>query len=310
MQFYSHLDEIKPCFTGSLLTIGNFDGVHRGHRAILEKVTSKAKSMGLPSALLTFDPHPIQVLFPERQLRRLFSVKDLREQVEKLGIEALIIQPFDKTFAKLSADAFLRSKVLPPLHPRELVVGHDFNFGADRSGTLEFLSSWCTQKKIDLTVQSPVEVNGERVSSRRIREMIAEGNVRRANLFLGRPFYVEGVVEKGAGRGRTLGIPTINVKLGAFVQPKIGVYVSEAIVGDKRYRSVSNLGLRPTFGPDFEVNLETHIFAFNGEIYGHNVRVELLHFLRDEKKFASVDDLRAQIQVDMQAAQHFQGTAS
>ncbi len=308
MQFYSRLDQIKPALKGSIGTIGNFDGVHKGHQAILDQVISKAKANGLPSILLTFDPHPVQVLFPERKLKRLFSVADLRSQVEQMGLDILVVHPFDKAFAKLSAEKFLDSKVSATLHPQELVVGHDFNFGAERTGTLDFLESWCERKKIALTVQSPVEVDGERVSSRRIRELIGEGNVQRAQLFLGRPYYLESVVEKGAGRGRTIGIPTINMKLRDFVQPRIGVYVSQTVVDGKRYRGVSNLGVAPTFHSDGEVKLETHIFSFNNEIYGQTVKVELLHFLRDEKKFASVDELRAQIQIDMQAAQHYQGT--
>lgn len=306
MQFYSSL-EPKSAASRSVLTIGNFDGVHLGHRAILQKVTAKAQAKGLPSALLTFDPHPIQVLFPESGLRRLFSIDDLHEQVEKIGLDILVVQKFDHDFAALTAGEFLESKVMPSLSPQELVVGHDFNFGAGRSGTLDFLRSWCTQRKIELTVQSPVQVDGERVSSRRIRELIGEGDVARAQLFLGRPFYLAGVVEKGAGRGRKLGIPTINIRLREFVQPRTGVYVSDTRIGGLHFRSVSNLGVSPTFGPDLEVKLETHIFDFDEIIYGQNVRVELLQFLRDEKKFSSVDELRRQIEVDMQAARNFKG---
>lgn len=307
MRFYSNLDQVKPVLSGSVLTIGNFDGVHRGHRAILEKVLSKAESRRQPSVLLTFDPHPVQILFPERRQRRLFSIQDLREQVERMGLDVLIVQKFDAAFAALSAENFLNAWIEPILHPEELVVGHDFNFGANRSGTLEFLNRWCAGRKIDVTVQSPVEVDGERASSRLIRELIVRGDVKRAQLFLGRPFYLEGVVEKGAGRGRTLGIPTINMRLKDLTEPRSGVYVSQTRVDAQVFRSVSNLGVSPTFGPDNEVKLETHIFGFNRNIYGHNVRVELLNFLRDEKKFASVDELRAQIERDMRAAETFRG---
>lgn len=307
MQFFSSLEpNLAP--SGSILTIGNFDGVHLGHQAILKKVIEKAKAEGVPSALLTFDPHPIQVLFPERKLRRLFSVQDLREQVEKLGLDILIVQNFDRDFAALTATQFLETKVLPALNPQELVVGHDFNFGANRTGTLDFLKDWCAKTNLSLQVQSPVEVDGERVSSRRIRELITAGEIARANLFLNRPFYLEGIVEKGAGRGRTIGIPTINIQPREFVQPRVGVYVSETLVAGLKFRSVSNLGVSPTFGPDLEIKLETHIFDFDENVYGQRVRVELLKYLRDEKKFASVDELKKQIAIDMQAARDFKGS--
>jgi len=307
MHFFRSLEpDLTP--SGSVLTIGNFDGVHLGHRAILQKVVEKAKAKGLPSVLLTFEPHPIQVLFPERKLRRLFSVEDLRVQVEKLGLDTLIVQNFDQDFAALTATEFLEKKVMPALKPQELVVGHDFNFGANRSGTLDFLTDWCAKTKLSLLVQSPIEVDGERVSSRRIRELITAGDVSRARVFLNRPFYLEGVVEKGAGRGRTIGIPTINIQPREFVQPRVGVYVSETEIGGLKFRSVSNLGVSPTFGPDLEIKLETHIFDFDENVYGQSVRVELLQYLRDEKKFASVDELKAQIAIDMQKARDFKGS--
>lgn len=310
MRFYPGLEQIQPPLKGSILTIGNFDGVHSGHRAILRQVIARAKSTQMPAVLMTFDPHPIQFLFPERGLHRLFSVKDLREQVEQMGLDVLIVQPFDAAFASLSAQQFLDEKVVPYMRPQQMVVGHDFNFGANRSGTLDFLRSWCEQRKMQLAVHEPVEVDGERVSSRRIRELITEGNVEKAGRFLARAFYLEGMVEKGAGRGRGIGVPTVNLRLRDLVRPRLGVYVSETSVGKQKYRSVSNLGVSPTFGDNSEVRLETHIFGFNSEIYGQNIRVELLSFLRDEKKFSSVDELKQQIQTDMQTALAFQKVTS
>lgn len=306
MQFNSSLEPVLAP-SGSILTIGNFDGVHLGHRAIVKQVIEKARAKGVPSALLTFDPHPIQVLFPERKFRRLFSVQDLREQVEKLGLDILVVQKFDPEFAALTAEDFLEKKVLPALKPHELVVGHDFNFGANRSGTLDFLNDWCLKAQLSLQVQAPIAIDGERVSSRRIRDLITAGEVAQAMRFLGRPFYLEGMVEKGAGRGRTIGVPTINVRPGEFVQPRVGVYVSETEIGGLKFRSVSNLGVSPTFGPDLEIKLETHIFDFDENVYGQKVRVELLDYLRDEKKFSSVEDLKQQIANDMQTARGFKG---
>jgi riboflavin kinase/FMN adenylyltransferase len=306
MRFYHGLEQIQPTLRGAVVTIGNFDGVHKGHRAILQQVMERARLARLPAVLLTFDPHPIQVLFPERGLQRLFSVADLKEQANQIGLDILIVQPFDATFANLTAGQFLDKKIMPFLQPKELVVGHDFNFGANRSGTLEFLEGWCKAKQIQLTIRAPVEVDGERVSSRRIRELIGAGAVMKAERCLGRPFYLEGIVEKGDGRGRGIGVPTVNLRLHDLVRPKTGVYVTETTIRNQKFRSVSNLGFRPTFGTSGEVKLETHIFGFNSEIYGENIRVAFLEFLRDEKKFALLNDLKQQIQQDMQMAQQFQ----
>ncbi len=302
MQVYRGLEQIKDKLAASVLTMGNFDGVHRGHKTILNRVRERAAESALESVLLTFEPHPVQVLFPERRLKRLFPLRDLESQVEKAGLQTLVIEPFTRALAAYSAGHFLDEKVLQGLHPKEIIVGHDFSFGANRGGTIDFLRTWCQSHKIKLGVQEPVEIRGERVSSRRIRELVSSGDMELAASFLGRHFYLEGQVETGAGRGRVLGVPTVNMRLSEYVVPRPGVYVTNTVVGFDTFRSVSNLGTSPTFETDGEMKLETHLLDFSRDLYGQTIEVHFLKFLREEKKFASVDALAKQIWADIASA--------
>jgi riboflavin kinase / FMN adenylyltransferase len=291
--------------TGSVLTLGNFDGVHRGHQSLISDVVSRAKLRGIPSVLMTFEPHPVQLLFPERRLKRLFPVEDLREQAEKFGLDVLVIEPFTQALAALTAEKFLVEILVPSFQPKEMVVGHDFNFGANRSGDIPFLEKWSLDQSIQLAVHAPFEIDGERVSSQQIRTFVAEGEMKAAARFLGRNFYLESIVEKGAGRGRQIQVPTINMRLQDFVLPKPGVYVTRVKLADRTLRAVSNLGVSPTFGTDGELKLETHILNFNEDLYGKKVRVEFLEFLRPEKKFSGIAELTTQIRADIEIARTF-----
>lgn len=305
MRVYQGLKVVRPVIGDCAVTIGNFDGVHLGHRAIVRDLVDQASDLRLPSVLVTFDPHPTQILFPERHLQRLFSLEDMQSQLASLGLDKLIVEPFTHELGTLSGARFLEERMLPSLQPRLFIVGHDFAFGAGRGGTLDFLKEWSAKRGIGVRIQPPVELEGERVSSRRIREMVSEGHMQVASRLLGRPFYVEGLVTKGAGRGKTIGIPTMNVKIEHRVTPKNGVYVTKTKIGSATYRSVSNFGVNPTFGPGSPASLETHVFDFSGDVYGQLIQVHFLTHLRNERKFSSVDELKAQISEDMRQAREF-----
>ena len=288
--------------SASVTTVGNFDGIHSGHRRLVDQVVRQARSQNIMSVVFTFNPHPVQVLYPERRLTRLFDLEDQREQLESLGVDVLIVEPFSQSFSRLQADAFLKRWILDPLKTQTLVVGHDFTFGADRQGTIDFLQRYCREKDIVLQIVPAVSLEGDLVSSSRIREALKNGDVDIIQRLLGRPFYLRGTVATGEGRGRGIGIPTANLQTHAETWPPLGVYATFATVGGVRRASVTNIGLSPTF--DRRENLvqpriETHIFDFDQNIYQQALKVEFVKKLRDEKRFSSVEDLKSQIQQDI-----------
>lgn len=305
MRIYRGLSQIRPGLGDVALTIGNYDGVHVGHRAIVDRLVSEGQTRRISTVLLTFDPHPVNVLRPERRVQRLFPIRDMEERLGQAGVDFFVVEAFTAALSHLSASQFLNERLLPAMNPRLFAVGHDFAFGAGRGGNLDFLKSWCEARGTDLFVQKPIELDGRRVSSRSIRDALTAGEVESAKKLLGRAFYLDGVVEKGAGRGKTISVPTMNLRVQDRFAPKIGVYVTRTTIEEKSQRSVSNLGVNPTFSADGEVKLETHVFDFSGDVYGKNIRVEFLHRIRDEKKFASVDELKTQIAADMKTARGY-----
>lgn len=299
--------ELSDLGLGTVLTIGNFDGIHLGHQALIEQTVSLAKKYSLKSVVMSFRPHPIKVLFPEKELKRLFSYRDQEEVLEGMEVDFFVQQAFSRKLSELSAERFLSELIVKPLNPKAIVVGYDFAFGANREGSIGYLEKYCAQNQIELVVQSPIRVHGEVVSSSLLRKLIHEGRMDFASQCLGRSFYLEGVVEKGAGRGRQIGFPTANVFTKAESFPKVGVYVSLTSVGGITYPSITNVGKNPTFEEETRrpVQVETHILNFDADIYGDSITVEFLDFLRPEKKFGSVDDLIQQIQVDVKQARDF-----
>lgn len=307
MQVFQGIQDLKSkggAFAASVVTIGNFDGVHLGHRHLLKTVTQEAGFLGVPSVVYTFHPHPVKVLHPERGPQRLFDLKDQQDQMNEAGIHTLIVENFTREFAQVSAREFLEEFLLKPLAPKTLVVGHDFSFGADREGNLHTLEQYCRTHNIKLIVIPPFQFDGAVVSSSRIRALLKQGDIESAERLLGRRYYLRGPVEKGFQRGRTIGVPTANVHPDVEFLPRLGVYVTLTGWGGKLLPSITNIGINPTFteGKKKPVKVETHIFDFNAEIYGAEVQVHLLHFLRDEKKFSGLEELKDQIQKDFSAA--------
>lgn len=308
MQIIPGIQSLDVPLMGSILTIGNFDGVHRGHRALLERVVREAKARRVPAVVMTFDPHPIKVLHPDRQMKRLFSFDDQRKQLEALGITHLVVEPFSREFSQVKALDFVERWVLKPFSPSKVIIGYDFNFGANRSGSIELMKMQGELNDFDVEVVPPLkDKDGKIISSTLIREVLIEGEVKKAHAYLGRYFYVEGLVERGAGRGRTIGVPTANLQVHAETLPKIGVYaVLVELQTDPRgpvrfLKGVCNIGRNPTFNfEDAPVSVECHIFEFSEDIYGTPMKIDFIERLRDEMKFSSPAELVTQIKTDIQ----------
>jgi riboflavin kinase/FMN adenylyltransferase len=305
MELLNDVEDFPKNISRSAVSIGNFDGLHLGHQALLQKL--KEVSGGdpkIPKVVMTFSPHPMQVLQPERKMKLLFSHEDQIRMLREAGIDYLIVQAFSRSFSELSAEQFVVSKIFKPLRPAHVVVGYDFAFGANKQGTIEFLKQKGTELCFSVDVIAPVQFQEQIVSSSRIRQLIDEGNILLANQMLGRNFYIEGIVEKGAQRGRQIGIPTANVMCLTATTPRAGVYAGYAhLKGEAKFNAVMNIGTNPTFSESSLQTIEVHILNFNRDIYGRELKIEFVKKLRDEKKFAGVGELVAQIKIDIQAAQ-------
>ncbi len=286
------------------LTIGNFDGVHAGHQKLVSKVLEFSKSMGLPSMVMTFNPHPVQVLYPERELKRLFPFEDQVEQLEKLGVDYLLIEPFSRSFSEQSPMQFLEEWLIPRLHPKALVVGYDFSFGSEKKGNTDFLKKHSNDFGYQLEVVHPHKVKDILVSSSKIRNLLFDGDTELVCSLLGRPFYVEGIVVHGEGRGRTINVPTANVESAWTLVPQMGVYSVVADISGKRVKGVCNIGTKPTFHIPGKMNstIEVHLFDFDSDIYGKRIRVHFYKKIRNEKKFEGIDQLVRQIGKDIEVA--------
>lgn len=295
----------------TVLTIGNFDGVHVGHRELVRRAVAKARSLGVPSVVFTFEPHPITVLRPELKLKRLFDADDRREQLEKLGIDILVVEPFSRSFSQLTPEKFLIDNVIRPFQPRAVVVGYDFSFGANRTGGIDFLLAHAKSPAVpfDVEVVPPITIDVDSqatiVSSTRIRQALSAGRADEARLLLGRPYVLRGIVKKGAGRGRSISIPTANID--PTVEPGIrtGVYAAFATVRGRQREALVNIGTNPTFeGSDASaLHIEAHLPLYDGtnegDLYGEKIELRLISRLRDEKKFGGVSELVAQIRADI-----------
>lgn len=283
------------------IALGNFDGLHLGHQALFQRVLDLSRSESLSPVAFTFDPHPVQVLDPEKNHQNLFTRLDLEEHLQELGLGNLVLEPFTRQFSRLTGEEFLRGWVAP-LNPRHVVVGPDFSFGRDRVGTQQDLARVGDELGFQTHVVSAVEVDGRPVSSTWIRQVVLTGDLNLATRLLGRPFSVSGTVVSGAGRGRTLQIPTANVHPQGTLLPPRGVYATCAWWKGVGYTAVTNVGVAPTFNVDGQVKLETHILDQNLNMGGSRLQVEFISYLRGEKKFTGPEELVRQIRLDIEAA--------
>ena len=289
----------------TVLTLGVFDGLHLGHQLIMRTVVERAKATDAVPTVITFDPHPRAVLHPESAPPLLQTLDQKVEGFGALGIEQTIVIRFDEEFSSIRAEHFLADVVKDRLHAKEVYLGRGFAFGHDREGNIELLRRVSQELGFFADEVPEVRFRNQRVSSSKVRQLLAEGKVNIARGLLGRPYGVEGRVEKGAERGRTLGFPTANLHPKNRVIPRNGVYVTGTLIDGKWRRSVTNVGLRPTFDADTEPSVETFVIDWAGDLYGDVLRVRFLHRLRAERKFASVVELKTQIERDVNRAQSY-----
>ncbi len=305
MFIFNNYINLPESVRGGSIAVGNFDGVHLGHCAVIGEAGRIAKDQSIPWAVLSFEPHPRSLFSPTGEQFRLTPYRSKVRHIEELGVENLIVMKFDKKFASLSAEDFVLRVLVEGLGARHVVSGYDFVFGNKRAGNCELLLQKGKEQGFDFTCVSAVD-NGEVVySSTGIRNHLRTGNPLAATQLLGRPYQIEGKVEHGDERGRTIGFPTANIFLGEHLRPARGVYAIRAGI-DKGAEThwldgIANYGSRPTFDKKDTI-LEAHLFDFDGELYGDYLRVALIDFLREEKKFDGLDQLKAQIIIDCKKA--------
>lgn len=294
----------------TVLTLGVFDGLHLGHQLIMRTVVDRARAIGAVPTVITFDPHPRAVLHPESAPPLLQTFDQKIEALGVLGIEQTIVIRFTKQFAQVAAEDFLRDIVHERLQALEVYLGRGFAFGRDREGTIDLLTRTSEQLGFTAAEVSEVRLRGHRISSSRIRELLKQGRVNLVRGMLGRPYGVEGRVVRGKERGRTLGFPTANLAPKNRVIPLNGVYVTATLIEGTWRRSITNVGIRPTFETIEEPSVETFVINWSGDLYGDVVRVRFLHRLRDEKKFDSIEALKEQIAHDLYRANRYFGRGS
>jgi len=297
MQIVEGYGNVPPAARGAVLAIGNFDGVHRGHQALIAAAVKEARARGAPAGALIFEPHPRELFHPEEPHFHLTPMPQKLAVFEQLGLDLAVVLPFNRELASLSADDFIARVLVNGLRARHVVIGHDFFFGKGRSGTPETMREAAQRSGFGLTVVAPVAEEGEVFSSSAIRLRLAQGDVKVAAAMLGRWWRVGGWVVGGAKRGVGLGFPTANVPLPRGTALGHGIYAVRACVEGKRYDGAAYLGTRPTYDNGMPV-LEVFLFSFEGDLYGRDIEVEFIDFVRGDRKFASSEELVAQMQAD------------
>ena len=306
MAFRTFLDPaaLPDDLAGAAVAIGNFDGVHRGHLAVIEAAEALAK--GRPSIALTFEPHPRSVFRPDEKLFRLTPPAAKIRLLERAGLSAVVTLTFDRSFASTSAESFLEELVVARLRAHAIAVGYDFHFGKDRRGTPEFLVQHGRALGLDIAVVAPMIEDGAPVSSSAIRKALAKGDIATANRLLGHEWSVVGEVIHGEKRGRALGFPTANIRLDEACGLRHGIYAVRVRLDGKIHSGVASFGRRPTFD-DGAPLLETVLFNFDGDLYGHTIEVAFVAWIRAEERFASIDALVGRMREDEREARRILG---
>lgn len=307
MLILTDLAALPSAAQNTMLLIGNFDGLHLGHQALIAAARQAAKRAGCPLTLMTFAPHPRQFFKPDSLPQRLMNDAARNHKLEMLGIDYLIIHPFDETLARLSEKDFVEQILVKDLQINGLVVGENFRFGHQRHGDILRLQDYAKKFGFAMRVVPSMKTpDGMVYSSSRIREALKAGDIKLAEELLGRLWEIEGVVQHGDARARDLGFPTANIDLGGYQRPRYGVYAVKVLIDHHPVHSwlpaVANIGVRPTFGQEKREWLEVHIPHFDGDLYGKILHTQLLHFIRPEKRFANIQDLKAQMGADIDQA--------
>lgn len=304
MQLIRGLENLTQPLSGSALTLGNFDGIHLGHQALIAKTQCLAERDRVQSLVVTFEPQPKEFFAGRQVVPRLMRLREKYIALQRMNVDILLCLRFDKALAALSAEEFVRDILVAQLGMRAIVVGHDFRFGAKRQGDYQLLQSMASQYHFTTHVSEAVKKEQWVVSSTRVREALTQGKMEQVTQLLGRPYSLLGNVVYGHQRGRDLGFPTANIHLHREMVPLSGVFVVRAKLGNECFNGVANVGIRPTFNGS-RVVLEAHLFDFNCTIYGSHLEVMFLHQLRPEKRFSDFSDLVAAIKDDVQQAKQY-----
>lgn len=293
---------VPPHLAGGIVALGNFDGFHLGHQAVVWRAVARARAEGRPALVATFDPHPVRHFRPDAPPFRLTTLDQRQRLFAAAGVDAMVVFHFDGALARLSAERFIAERLHADLQVAGVVTGEDFTFGTAKRGDVRLLAERGTAHGFVAETVGPVTLDGEPVSSTRIRDALRHGDPRAAARLLTRPFAVEGVVQHGDKLGRTIGYPTANIDMGKYLRPAYGIYAVTGRLADGRVlKGAANLGIRPTFDPPKEL-LEPYFFDFAGDLYGQPIEVALIDYLRPEAKFDSLDALTAQMERDCNRA--------
>lgn len=304
MKVYYSLNEIKKV-RSPVVTIGTFDGVHQGHRQIINRLNKVKKEMDGESFIFTFNPHPRQVLFPEQKdLKLLTLTNEKLNLLEEAGVDHVLVYPFTKEFSRQSAYTYIKDILVDAIGVKKLIIGYDHRFGNNREGNIETLKKYSTEYHFLLEEIPAHEIDSINVSSSKIRKALEEGDIQTANTFLGYNYFISGKVIDGKKLGRTIGYPTANIFIEneAKLIPKIGVYAATVNIGGIFYKGMMNIGYNPTTDTDNKIKTELHIFNFDKNIYGCNLTLQIKARLRDEEKFDSIDALKKQLDADKEHA--------
>jgi riboflavin kinase/FMN adenylyltransferase len=283
---------------GGIVALGNFDGFHLGHQAVVGRAVARARAERRPALVATFDPHPVRFFKPDLPPFRLTTLDQRQRLFGAAGADAMLVFRFDAELAAVTAEEFVADRLVDRIGAGGVTTGEDFTFGKGRGGNVEVLKRLGSEHGLSVDAVAPVMEDGEAVSSSRIREALQAGDCETAARLLTRPFAIEGVVEHGDKRGRTIGYPTANIALGKYLRPRFGIYAVRGRLADGRVLDgAANLGIRPSFEPAKEL-LEPYFFDFDGDLYGQTIEVELVSFIRDEARFDSLEALKARMEAD------------
>ncbi len=311
MKLIEGINHIAKPFENAVVTIGNFDGVHKGHRALFDETIKKAASINGTSIVMTFDPHPLKVLCHDRRPPLITMYEQKVELIAKAGIDVLVCVPFTREFSAIAPRSFIEDILVKKIGMKAVIVGNDYNFGKDREGDIALLREFAGSNDFEVIIPDWIRISEswkDRISSTKIRELVMDGNVEDIPMLLGRNYQIRGKVVKGRNRGgKLLGFPTANINLTDELCPKMGVYAVTVEVASKKHMGVANIGYSPTF-EDHIFTVEVHILDFKGDIYEEEIRVNFIARLRDEKKFSGIAQLSEQINIDIEKAKRILST--
>ena len=299
MKWFTNIIDIKEA--RSVVSVGNFDGLHKGHLKVVNQLVKRAKELDAVSVVFTFWPHPQEVLFPDKDIYYLSTFQEKILQFSKTGIDYLVLYPFDKKFSQLSYQQFIKQYLVDTLKMNFFVIGYDHHFGKDREGNLKKLQSYAKQYNFGVERVEEEVVVGEIASSTEIRNAIKRGEIQKANNLLGYIYSLSGKVKKGKGIGQKIDFPTLNIEVQTKkLLPQKAVYISLVSYKNKKYKAICNIGYNPTVNADKQLRLEVHVLDFEKDIYGEDVKISFLRKIREEKKFENLLALQEQIKKDKQ----------